>query len=91
MQLIILVILEAQANVLTPHDSLSPTSLSIRLLQSSQLGNDHRRHCVGKTYEECKDIGEQIPLVGCVSYTFVRCIYLTEMSSKGYFSRVLSI
>jgi hypothetical protein len=39
MELIILAIFQAQANVLTP-PSLCPTFLPIRLLQSSQNGND---------------------------------------------------
>jgi hypothetical protein len=42
MELIILAKFKSQANVLTS-SSLSPTLLPIRLLQSSQPDNDHRR------------------------------------------------
>jgi len=88
MELIILAILEAQSKVLTS-PSLHPTSLHIRLLQSSQVGEDHRRRCVASTYEECKQIREHTKLEMCVSYKFVRCIALIEISSKGYFLRFL--
>jgi len=48
MELIILAIFQAQANVLTP-PTLCPTSLPIRLLQSSQNGNARRHQCIEST------------------------------------------
>jgi hypothetical protein len=85
MESIILAIFQAQANVLT-HPSLCPTSLPIRLLQSSQNGNARRHRCVESTIEKCEDIPKAMPMFRCVHSNFIVCIDPIE-TRKGLFSR----
>jgi hypothetical protein len=73
MELIILGIFEAQANDLNP-PFLYPTSLSIRLLQSSQLSSHDRLHCVENTIEKCKLKTNPIGMEHCVHNNFIPCI-----------------
>jgi hypothetical protein len=87
MELIILEIFNAQANVLAP-PSLCPASvLPIRLLQVSQNGNDHRHHCIESTIEKCKYIPTVIKMSRCVLTNFVTCIDAI-VRRKGSFSRL---
>jgi hypothetical protein len=73
MELIILVVFKARADVLTP-PSLFPTSLPIRLLQSSQPENDHKRHCVESTFEKCKHLTHPREIVVYCSFYFFRVL-----------------
>jgi hypothetical protein len=66
MVLTILAKFKSQANVHTS-GSLSPTSLPIRLLQSSQPDNDHKHHCYESTYEKCKHFLRPTKMVPCVT------------------------
>ena len=54
--------------------SLSPASLPIRLLQSSQPDNDHRRRCFESTAEKCELIPEPTIMARCVTYDIIFCI-----------------
>lgn len=87
MELIILEIFNAQANVLAP-PSLCPASLPIRLLEVlSQNGNDHRHHCIESTIEKCKYIPTVMKMSRCVLTSFVTCIDAIGRR-KGSFSRL---
>jgi len=88
MELIILAIFQAQANVLTP-PSLCPTSLPIRLLQSSQNGNARRHFCVQSTIAKCKDIPRASQMARCVRYNFINCIDPIEIRKGHYNAKVL--
>jgi hypothetical protein len=74
MEMIILAIFKAQANVLAP-PSLSPTSLPIRLLQSSQHGyHDHKGRCAECTTKICRHIPKPTVMARCVTFQFSYCI-----------------
>lgn len=73
---------------LPPSRSLRPTSLHIRLLQSSEPGTNHRRcRCAESTFQKCKHIRERIQMSGCVCSNFVLCIDRIDFP-KGIFSRL---
>ena len=76
-RLIILAIFKAHANVLTP-PSLRPTSLPIRLLQSSQLSINNRRHCVKSTIEKCEHITKTNEMRSCITEDLIPCIFRIE-------------
>jgi hypothetical protein len=85
MELIILAIFQAQGIVLIPA-SLCPTSLPIRLLQSSQNGDDRRHLCVESTIERCKDTPRADEMATCVRFYFINCMDPVAVR-KGGFSR----
>jgi hypothetical protein len=79
MELIILSIFKAEANVLAPC-SLRRTSLPIRLLlQSSQPGNDYiPPRCFESTIEKCEHIKEAHQMAFCVTHILFSCIFKTQ-------------
>jgi hypothetical protein len=81
MELIILAIFKAQANILTPH-SVSRTSLPSRLLQSPP-GNDEKLSCVESTIEECKHIEKAPVMASCITFNFFSCIRRIGFPTDG--------
>ena len=82
MELIILAIFEAQANVFI----CRPASLHIRLLQSSQVVKDQKRQCYESTLEKCKHFIERALVEDCVTFRYFHCMILL----KGLFSEILT-
>lgn len=96
MELIILAIFKAQANVFTP-PALSPPTLPIHLLQSSQPSNHQtfaltlqekiKHDCSKKTFESCKDITKGKAMVRCVKRSSLVCIEIWVVD-PGIFAKI---
>ena len=81
MELMILAIFKAQANVLTP-PSLFPTSPPIHIHQSSQDGNDHRRRCAESAFKKCEHITEIASMMECAIHELFICIASSEFQTN---------
>jgi len=84
MECVILAIFKAQANIVIP-PSLYPTSLPIRLLQSSQPGSERRHYCIQSAFEKCKHMQERYGMGSCILPNYMFCIGGKNIPPQGRF------